>query len=981
MDFFTKIFKKENNRYALPMVTGLVALALAVIAFVCARAFSPQQVESSYPLSIGIVFLYVMLMCFFSSTLVRVLTIATRLKYHRTLKFVLMIAFILLMRFLTISQHLPRQLFQTMFFTQQGYLENFYAESIGVLFIDVCIFLALAFFGARCFADFNRPFVSLYRTLSAVLLMAEFFMLLALSTLIPYMVGRFVTWGRFELNPCNMMNFDGNSVMFTFILFGLGYGVCLLLKKVAGAVFRYFQGRSLPSLLFIGGAFLLYLLFCLVCKRLFSGFPVRLWLLFVALQIAVSLLWLRFERQNYRFFIVMAEILMFSLITSMLISYHVQKKDRIARAQLVQNLVTTTPVASPFLEEEAHPAADSVDLFFSSVYSGKILPIGYAWVVKSDRHLDREAIMNYPDETALSSFAYYVEGHLTDQYGGYDYLMDVNSYLDDIRYDKRHSCIIQNNYRHFIYPISDRETVIVSQRITSKFSLFAAFSFYFIIYTLYYVLALLFGRPFIRMARPLSLYNNMLWAGTLLLLLVGGVLGTLSVVHTYNKWENDRAGLVKVKVGKVQMDLDRSLGQVVQEGDSRREREVDSLLLNISRQYDLLVSVYDTEGRMLYATPTGLVDLKKDMPSDVMAMMRSGNSYCRTREFTDYKDIFCIYKVLMDAHGKVVGYLLGTDIRNHFANDIKLSNLITKHLCFFAWLILLSLAASFLLYFIIYRSMGALGSSMRRRSRPYSPIRLDWEVNEEIGALIHEHNQMVEELRENAVRMAKSERETAWREMALEISHEVKNPLTPMRLKMQLLQKAWQSHRPDIGKIIGDATDEVIRQTETLSEVSDIFFEFARSQSGVNADTDIKKLLEELLDELIGVESANYEFKVGERPEYRALVDRELFRQMVANLVKNARHNRPDHGRLKIRLALGDDVDPAFWLFTFAANDRGLDLTDEGDVFSVKFSSVNRGYSLCLPIVKNIVVSFNGSVSFETSPESGTKFYIKIPKL
>ena len=981
MDFFNKIFKKDNKHYTLPVITGLVTLLLLVISIVCSCTLNPQQVNSSFLLSIGILFLYVVLMYFFSCTLVKIITIATRLKYHSTLKYLLMIVYVLVMRLLTISMHRPKLLFQTMFFTQQGYLENFYAESIGVLLIDVCIFISLAVFGMRYFADYSRTFITRHRKTAGFVLMTELFFVLALSTLVPYLVGHFASWGRFELNPCNMMNFDSNSILFTFIVFGVGFASSLSLKKILGTVFRYFQQKTMPAILFLSGAFALDALFCVLCKRLFFGFPVWIWLSVVAAHLVLSLFWMRFERQNYRFFIVMGKLLIFSFATAILISFHVQKRDGEIRKQLVEDLIVTTPVDDPFIDAGTQDDTVKVDRFFAGTYSDQTLPIGYAWVVKSPRHLDREVIMRYPDETALTSFAYYVDGRLVDLYGGFDYLLDVASYFDDIRYDAKHRCLIANNYRHFFYTVSENEVVVVSQRLTSQFSLLSAFSFYFITFILYYVLTVLIARPFIRMVRPLSLYNNMLWMGTLLLLVVGIALSVLSITHTISRWRDDRAGIVKVKIGKVQMDLNRSVGQLTQVQGRRSVQEMDSVLSALSKQYDLLISVYDTNGRMLYSSSTDLIAQPKVMPADVMTMKQSGYSYFRIQEKTDYKSILCIYKVIQDERGEVVGYLSGADIRNRFAAYIKISNLITKHLYFFAWLILLSLASSFLIYFIIYRSMGSLGSSMRKRNRPYSPIRLDWEVNEEIGALIQEHNQMVDELRANALAMAKSERESAWREMALEIAHEVKNPLTPMRLKMQMLQKAWLNRRPDIGNRIGEATDEVIRQTDVLSEVSDTFLEFAMSQAGVNVDNDVRKLLIELTDELPGFVPANYELQVGPRSEYRALIDRNLFRQMVRNLVRNAYHNRPEHGRLNVTLTLGDDEDTAFWLMTFAANDLGLDLTGEADVFSVKFSSVNCGYSLCLPIVKNIVVSFNGEISFETSSESGTKFFIKIPKL
>ena len=240
------------------------------------------------------------------------------------------------------------------------------------------------------------------------------------------------------------------------------------------------------------------------------------------------------------------------------------------------------------------------------------------------------------------------------------------------------------------------------------------------------------------------------------LLIVGGLMCALSIFYSFSRWESDRAGLVKVKLGKVQIGLNRSVGQLTQVRGVRSVQEMDSVLSVLSKQYNLVVSVYGTDGRLLYSSPTDLVELPTEMPASVLEVMRAGNSYCRTKDGTDYKDVFRIYKVVLDERGEVVGYLSGADIRNRYSNNIKMSNLVTRHLYFFAWLILLSFFASFLTYFIIYRSMGALGSSMRRRNRPYSPIRLDWEVNEEIGALVKEHNEMVDELRRNAVQLARS---------------------------------------------------------------------------------------------------------------------------------------------------------------------------------------------------------------------------------
>ena len=983
MEFWDKIFKKKNNRYAIPILMGAVSLLLLAVVLVCDTQLAPELVAGSYFLSIVLLLLYFLFIYFTIGTVVKVLTIATRLKYHPTLKFFLIIAILLIVRMGSVALRLPRLQYCMAFFTQSGCLENFYAESVGVLFIDACIFLAVAVFGTKYFAAYGHPFTTRHRRFAGWMMGAQLLAVLVLSGLLPYIVGHVASEGRFALNPCSLMSFDGNSVMLLFIFFGYGYGTALFLDKIFSTIYLFFHRKLLPTFLLVACAFAFYVVFCFLCKPLFFGFPVVIWLIFIVVYMAFSFMGMMYGRQNYRFFIVLGHILLFSFILSLLVSYHVQKNHGMVRRELVDKLITSLPGDSRFPDGVSRDSVSpgSVDDFFDRVYSSQTLPIGFAWVVKSGRHLDRDVIMSYPDETAQSSFAYYVDGRLVDQYGGYDYNLCEDVYLNNIRYDNRHDCIILNGYQHYVYKISDNELVIVSHRVTSQYSLLSAFSFYFIVNLLFFLLTLLVKRPFIRVSRPLSLYSNLLWLVLVTMLFVGIAFCGLSVYHYMSRWEGDRVGLIKSKLGKAQIELNKSVGQLAQIKQSRGEEEMNAILSRLTKQYDLYLALYDEGGRRLYYSPTDRVLQPLCLPDPVMEMMRTGNTYCRVRELTDYRDTYHIYKAVMDEKGNVVGYFSGADVRNRYANDIKVSNLISRQLHFFAWVILFFAVSSFLFYFIIYRSMGALRNAMRKRNRPYSPIRLDWEVNEEIGALIQEHNQMVDELRANAVQMAKSERETAWREMALEIAHEVKNPLTPMRLKMQMLQKAWLSNRPDIGDRICDAADEVIRQTDALAEVSDTFSEFAASQSCVNSDMDVRKLLEEQVGELQTLVPARCSLKIGSRPEYRALVNRDHFRQMMLNLVKNAYHNRREHGRLSVTIVLDDAPDDAYWLLTFASDDRGFDRTDEASVFSVKFSPENCGHSLCLPIVKNIVVSFNGEITFETSPESGTKFFIKIPKL
>jgi two-component system, NtrC family, nitrogen regulation sensor histidine kinase NtrY len=246
----------------------------------------------------------------------------------------------------------------------------------------------------------------------------------------------------------------------------------------------------------------------------------------------------------------------------------------------------------------------------------------------------------------------------------------------------------------------------------------------------------------------------------------------------------------------------------------------------------------------------------------------------------------------------------------------------------------------------------------------------------EINLLINAYNSMIDELAESAAKLAKSEREYAWREMARQIAHEIKNPLTPMQLTIQSFQRRFDPYDPDIKIKLKDFTDTLLQQIETMSAVANAFSNFAQMPSQSNEElnvVEISRLALELFDEkCIHLES--------EISEIRALMDRTQLIRILTNLVKNALQALPeDHNNSRIDVRISTNQNNV----VIAVKDNGSGIKDEDKehIFEPKFTTKTSGMGLGLGIIKNIVENYGGSIEFTSEFGKGSEFFVILPIL
>jgi nitrogen fixation/metabolism regulation signal transduction histidine kinase len=254
---------------------------------------------------------------------------------------------------------------------------------------------------------------------------------------------------------------------------------------------------------------------------------------------------------------------------------------------------------------------------------------------------------------------------------------------------------------------------------------------------------------------------------------------------------------------------------------------------------------------------------------------------------------------------------------------------------------------------------------------------LKYKGNDEIGEMVRQYNRMVDELEESAQKLANSEREFAWREMAKQIAHEIKNPLTPMKLNVQQLLKSWKDGVPGFEKKLEGFTKNQIEYIDNLSSIASAFSSFAK-MPGTNPS--VINLLEQLKLTLeLFRNTDNVTFRVRWPHESKVFIyaDKEHLNGIFSNLFKNGIQSIPPdrEGVIKVSMDIvGDKV-----MVSVADNGSGIPEALKERLFTPNFTTKSSGMGLGLSIVKRYVEGSNGRVWFESETDKGTTFHIEFP--
>jgi nitrogen fixation/metabolism regulation signal transduction histidine kinase len=251
-----------------------------------------------------------------------------------------------------------------------------------------------------------------------------------------------------------------------------------------------------------------------------------------------------------------------------------------------------------------------------------------------------------------------------------------------------------------------------------------------------------------------------------------------------------------------------------------------------------------------------------------------------------------------------------------------------------------------------------------------------WNREDEIGELVKEYNKMVAKLGESATALAKSEREGAWREMARQVAHEIKNPLTPMKLSIQYLQKAIDNNQPNVKELSGNVAKTLVEQIDHLSKIAADFSQFANI-GNVNVELfDLHDVIESLKD----LYRTNPKVDINWEPVDNPILlhaDKTQMNRLFTNLFANALEACNGSDRCVIEVK--EEQQDGMVHVSVKDNGEGIPAEMQSKIFTPNFTTKSSGTGLGLAMCKGIVEQAKGKIWFETMQGQGTTFHVQLP--
>lgn len=333
------------------------------------------------------------------------------------------------------------------------------------------------------------------------------------------------------------------------------------------------------------------------------------------------------------------------------------------------------------------------------------------------------------------------------------------------------------------------------------------------------------------------------------------------------------------------------------------------------------------------------------------------------------------YKPIRNRNGLVLGYINVPFFSSEKELNFQISSILVGLINLYAFVFLFSGILTVFITRWITKSLSVVIKSFSRFSLSKNePV--SWPYDDEIGLLVNEYNKMVKKAEENAKLLAQNEREGAWREMAQQVAHEIKNPLTPMKLNIQYLQQALDNKYPNVNELAAKVSESLIEQINNLSYIASEFSNFAKMPEARPETFDLNELLQKTVDLYRNQSELNVVFKpFSSRLE--VYTDKSQLLRVCNNLLENAVQAIPDDREGIVEVALSKEGDEA--LIAFRDNGTGIEADAVGRIFQPYFTTKSSGTGLGLAMTKKIIEFWKGTIRFETTPGKGTTFYITVP--
>jgi signal transduction histidine kinase len=636
-------------------------------------------------------------------------------------------------------------------------------------------------------------------------------------------------------------------------------------------------------------------------------------------------------------------------------------------------------VSSYFTKIELNAEEDSLQLKGYSLFI-ELFPKQFSKTEGYPELLLNQKEITDPINTNTYSFAKYKKGKLVDNFGKYNYSIELSN-----KYHFNEDGFVKATFGaayHVIYQ-SDKNTVIIlSSPQKTAFNYITTFSYFFIITSILVLILGLFFRiaPF-NWQIALNDFSTKIQLFIIASIFLAFLLFSWGTSYYIKKQylEKNKTHLAE-KVQSVLIELEHKLGYQDQLTSNLAD-EMAYYLVKFSNVFYTDINLYNKEGVLLATSrpeifDRGLVSQQMNPEAYHQIHWKKKSNYTHSENIGDLNYI-STYVPFRNEKQEILAYMNLPYFAKQNELENELSSFYTALINIYGLLFLISTIIAVFFANYISAPVRMIKNKISALQLGQSYDLLEWDSNDEIGALVFEYNKKVIELEQNAALLVKSERESAWREMAKQVAHEIKNPLTPMKLGIQQLERVAKDKPADLDERIARTAKTLVEQIDTLTKIADEFSNFAKMPKADEQEINLVPIVETIID-LYKDEEVEISLSQKQKGNATILADKDQISRVFSNLIKNAIQAIPSTVDGKIAVLIHHEE--GHYIIEIKDNGSGISEDKKNKIFVPNFTTKSTGMGLGLAMVKNSVENAHGSIWFETKVQVGTSFFVKLPK-
>jgi len=575
------------------------------------------------------------------------------------------------------------------------------------------------------------------------------------------------------------------------------------------------------------------------------------------------------------------------------------------------------------------------------------------------------------------SIAKYVDEKLVSKKGDYAYPT-----IGD-EWGTSNNFINESGYNHYVYTEEEGFKTIVSKKLKSNLSLFTSFSYLLIIFGVLFLIPMAFkqlqtGVSFDRI--KLNVKIQFVLIGLILATLVAFAVGAGTFVK--DRYTENNTGFVIEKLGSVQTELESKLKKE-EELTADLADYLEYLLKKFSKVFATDINLYTTNGDLLASSQPkiyskGLISQKINVEAYNQIHLKKKSEFIHS-EHIGSLNYLSAYTPFVNEKGEFLAYV---NVQ-YFSRQDEIEDQISAFLLAIIDIMVLMLAISTILAITVSnrltRPLKYIQESLKSVQIGSTNKPIAYEGSDEIGELVREYNIKVGELQKNAEALAKSERESAWREMAKQVAHEIKNPLTPMKLSIQHLKRSVKVADDESSEKLDRVSKSLIEQIDALTKIANEFSNFAKMPKANESELNLVDIVESAVAVFSEYDEHSIELINTLKNDGIIWADKDLLLRVFNNLIKNAIQATPPEESAEVTIEIVESAD----YYQVSVTDKGKGIDDESKdrIFVPYFTTKSKGTGLGLAMSKQIIENMKGNIWFESEVNQGTTFFVSFPKM